>query len=64
MRPPHVPARRLLACLALAAMPLPLGCGESKSDGSAAPVNQEANKKSMQASGDYYKDHHPSQKKK
>jgi hypothetical protein len=58
MKPPHVAARRLLGCMALAVALPCLGCNESKTEGSASPVNQEANKKSQQASGDYYKQQH------
>jgi hypothetical protein len=60
MRPPHVAVRRLLVVVGMAlavALP-PIGCSESKTDGSAAPVNQEANKKSMQATGDFYQQQH------
>lgn len=31
------------------------GCGQKDSDGAPAPVNQEASKKSMEASGNFYK---------
>ncbi len=58
MKPPHVVARRLFACMALAVALPSAGCGGSKGVGDAAPVNQEANKKSLQATGDFYKQQH------
>jgi hypothetical protein len=38
------------------------GCGSDESAGAPAPVNQEAMKKSMNASGDFYKQQHAAKK--
>jgi hypothetical protein len=39
-----------------------LGCGSGSDSETAAPVQQEANKKSLQASGDFYKQQHQQKK--
>ncbi len=54
----RISRRSLLFGLASAlAFPV-LGCSSSSDSTTPAPVQQEANKKSLQASGDYYKQQH------
>jgi hypothetical protein len=55
--------RSLLFGLATAlAFPV-LGCGSGSDSETPAPVQQAANKKSLEASGDYYKQLHQEKKK-
>jgi hypothetical protein len=39
------------------------GCDSGSGGGAPAPVNQEANTKSLQATGDYYRQQHQQKKK-
>jgi hypothetical protein len=57
MRSAPIAVRPWLACLALgiAGPAGGWGCGPGENDQAPAPVNQEANKKSMEASGDFYR---------
>ena len=58
MRSAPIALRPWLACLALGIAGLAGGCGPSENDQAPAPLAQEANKKSMQASGDFYRQQH------
>ncbi len=62
MKPPHVVLRLPLSCLALMIVCAGPGCDSKKADGNPSPVNQEATKKSLQASGDFYKQQHQTKK--
>ena len=56
----EAPSRSL--CLALAIVCAGPGCDSKKADGGPSPVSQEATKKSLQASGDFYKQQHQTKK--
>jgi len=59
----RISRRSLLLGLATAlAFPV-LGCGSGSDSDKPAPVQQEANKKSLEASGNYYKQQHQEKKK-
>ena len=58
MRSSPIAVRALTAGLVLASAGLPSGCGPGENTAAPAAINQEANKKSMNASGDFYKQQH------
>jgi hypothetical protein len=58
MVPPRAAARRAVLGLALAVTLASAGCNEEKKEAAASPLNKEANTKSLQASGDYYRQQH------
>ncbi len=54
---------RLPQCvMAMAIVSMVPACDSKKADGNPSPVSQEATKKSLQASGDFYKQQHQTKK--